>query len=110
MVYRIILNMYNCIKSCVSFNGNQSGFFLCLRGVRQGENLSPVLFALFLNYLKSFMHSNNCAGIDLEQVTDSLYMYLRIFILLYADDTVIFGVDAADFQKNLDVFYEYARM
>ena len=37
-------------------------------------------------------------------------MYLRIFILLYADDSVIFGVYATDFQKNLDVFYEYARM
>ena len=108
--FRIILNMYNGIKSCVSFNGDQSDFFPCLRGVRQGENLSPVLFALFLNDLESFMHSNNCAGIDLEHVTDNLYMYLRIFILLYADDTVIFGVDAADFQKNLDVFYEYARM
>ena len=39
-------------KSCVSFNGDQSGFFPCLRGVRQGENLSPVLFAIFLNDLE----------------------------------------------------------
>lgn len=54
--FRIILNMYNGIKSCVSFNGDQSGFFHCLRGVQQGENLSPVLFALFLNDLESFMH------------------------------------------------------
>ena len=102
--------MYKGIKSCVSFSGEQSTFFPCLRGVRQGENLSPVLFALFLNDLENFMHSNDCSGIDLERGTDTLYDYLCIFILLYADDTVIFGVDATDFQKNLDVFYESAKM
>ena len=27
------------------------------------------------------MHSNDCSGIDLERGTDTLYDYLRIFIL-----------------------------
>lgn len=31
-------------------------------------------------------------------------------MLLYADDTVIFGVDETNFQKNLDIFYEYSKM
>lgn len=44
------------IKSCVSFNGNQSEIFQSFRGVRQGENLAPVLFALFLNDLESFYY------------------------------------------------------
>lgn len=51
-IFRIVYNMYQgIIKSCVSFNGNQSEFFQSFRGVRQGENLAPVLFALFLNDL-----------------------------------------------------------
>ena len=62
--------------------------------MHHGENLSPLFFAIFLNDFGNFMHSNDCSGIDLERVTDSLYDYLRIFILLYADDTVIFGIDA----------------
>ena len=41
--------VYNGIKSRVAYNGEQSFFFQSFRGVRQGENLSPVLFALFLN-------------------------------------------------------------
>ena len=45
--FQIILNMYKGIKSCVSYNGEQSSFFSSFRGVRHGENLSPVLFALF---------------------------------------------------------------
>ena len=108
--FRIVFNMYQGIKSCVSFSGSQSSFFPCLRGVRQGENLSPVLFALFLNDLEDFMHSNSCTGVDLEFVSDTIYIYLKLFILLYADDTVIFGVDETSFQKNLDIFYEYAKM
>ena len=59
----LIFNMYQGIKSCVSFNGTQSSFFPCLRGVRQGENLSPVLFALFLNDLEDFMKARSCSGI-----------------------------------------------
>ena len=29
--------------------------------------------------------------------------------LLYADDTVIFGLNAEDFQNNLNIFYEYSQ-
>lgn len=55
--FRIVYNMYQgIIKSCVSFHGNQSNFFQSFRGVRQGENLAPVLFALFLNDLESFYY------------------------------------------------------
>ena len=42
--FRIIHNMYDRIKSSVSVNGEHSTFFSCDCGVRQGENLSPLLF------------------------------------------------------------------
>ena len=48
-LFRLIHNMYQNIKSCISHNGQQSAYFQCFRGVRQGENLSPILFAIFLN-------------------------------------------------------------
>jgi hypothetical protein len=41
--------MYNSIKSCIVYNDNKSDFFSSEVGVRQGENLSPFLFAVFLN-------------------------------------------------------------
>ena len=31
-------------------------------------------------------------------------------MLLYADDTVIFGIDEKEFQNNLDMFYEYSEL
>ena len=53
-VLRVIMNMYKSIKSCVMANGMQSEFFESHVGVRQGENLSPLLFALFLNDMETF--------------------------------------------------------
>ena len=49
--FTVIKNMYQNIKSCVSINGELSAFFSCDRGVRQGENLSPALFSIYLNEL-----------------------------------------------------------
>ena len=46
--------MYKSIKSCVMANGMQSEFFESHVGLRQGENLSPLLFALFLNDMETF--------------------------------------------------------
>ena len=101
--------MYDSIKSCVSFNGDQSLFFNSHKGVRQGENLSPLLFAIFLNDLESFLLDNNCNGINLTLRYEQITLFLKLFILLYADDTVIFGIDEQSFQRNLDVFYEYTK-
>lgn len=47
-LFNTIRNMYSDIKSCVSINGDMSGFFQCTAGLRQGETLSPVLFSIFL--------------------------------------------------------------
>ena len=51
--FQIVFDMYKGIKSCVSCNGENSSFFSSCLGVRQGENLSSVLFFLFLNDLES---------------------------------------------------------
>jgi len=48
-LFRIVRNMFANAKSCVQLNNNNSTFFSCKSGVRQGENLSPLLFSLYLN-------------------------------------------------------------
>ena len=54
-VIRVILNMYKSIKSFVMTNGMQSDFFFESHvGLRQGENVSPILFALLLNDMEFF--------------------------------------------------------
>ena len=51
-VLRVIRDMYAKARSCVKTRHGVSQFFASNVGVRQRENLSPVLFSLFLNDLK----------------------------------------------------------
>ena len=37
-------------------------------------------------------------------------LYLKSLVLLYADDTVIFGIDPHSYQENLNSFYKYCEL
>ena len=84
--------------------------FPCKRGVRQGEHLSPFLFSLFLNDLEEFLISNGANGLHSvsSKYANEFNMYLNLFVLLYADDTVLMSETAKDLQKQLDIFYNYS--
>ena len=59
---KVIKNMYSKAKSVVSDKGVTSSSFPCNIGVRQGENLSPLLFSIYLAYLKTFL-AEQCTGV-----------------------------------------------
>ena len=99
--------MYENIKSCVRINNETSAFFPSECGVRQGENLSPLLFSMYLDDLENFIISGGVDGINLEIRTNEVQVYLKPLILLYAGDTIIFSNNKTNFQKALDNFHEY---
>ena len=105
--FNLIRNMYSNIKSRISTEEGCSAFFPCNSGVRQGENLSPLLFSIFVNDLEHYLLRHNVEGITCEANFAEIYIYLRIFILLYADDTVLFGKNEQDLQFCLDEFERY---
>ena len=107
-ILNVIKSLYINAKSCVKLNGKVSEYFSCCKGVRQGENLSPVLFAIYLNDFHSFL-SDRCLGLkDLCNVTDEeLDIYLKLYVLLYADDTIILAESASDLQTALSSLHEY---
>ena len=107
--FNIIYNMYQEIKSCVRVNGKLSSFFSCLAGVRQGENLSPFLFAIYLNDLEHHLCTNNVNGISCTLNTNDIFVFFRVFVLLYADDTVLFAETSEDLQLALNVFENYCK-
>ena len=51
----IIRNMYTSAKSFIRSNDANGELFTCGIGVRQGANVSPLLFALYINYLNEFI-------------------------------------------------------
>ena len=116
-VLNIIRKMYQNAKSCVGMNDETSDYFPCNVGVRQGENLSPLLFAIYLNDIESFFESKGCnhleifpEGIDPGNTINDLLVYLKLFLLLYADDTIIFSESPEGLQKALQCLEEYCQI
>ena len=104
-------NIYKEAKSCVKLDNTLSDFFSCNIGVRQGENLSPLLFALFLNDFNTCI-STKFHGLQMFTADNNLYNVnidneLKLFSLLYADDTVILAESAHELQNVLNAAHEY---
>ena len=110
--YTLIENMYKSIKSYVTVNGESSSTFPYNIGVRQGENLSPMLFAIYLNDLENFFCQSvivNGVTCVSENVINDAYIFLKLFVLLCADDTVILAESAQDLQNALNVYNLYCQ-
>ena len=110
-MYKVIYNMYQNIKSRIVYNNAVSDFFDCNNGVRQGENLSPFLFLMYLNDLEQFLNDRNVNGLtSITEVFEiELDVYLKLFVLLYADDTVIMSESKEDMQNQLNVFNDFCK-
>ena len=112
-IVNAIYNLYSNAKSCVKHNGAISDSFACNVGVRQGENLSPMLFAIYLNDFELFV-SNRYKGLDgISQEAnrylcdDDIEVFLRLYVLLYADDTIVMAETPNDLQDALNAVHEY---
>ena len=84
--------------------------------MRQGENLSPILFSIFLNDLVSYM-STYCEGLQFlsdqinEQLSnDEVDVFLKLYLLLYADDTVVFAESQTGLQTALNCMLDYCKL
>jgi hypothetical protein len=76
--FKVIYNMYQNIRSCICNHNMYSDYFPCSIGVRQGENLSPLLFSLFL---EEYLTNSHCKGVQLPGDNDWHLNYM--FSLFY---------------------------
>lgn len=102
--------MYDNIKAKIIKDGEFSNIFTCNASVRQGENLSPLLFPIFLNDLEEFFIENGCPGLSniSSKLENDLHIFSKLNVLLYADETILLADTADELQKQLTNFYEYA--
>ena len=94
-MYNVIKFMYSNMQAAVTLNGHLTNWFNINGGVRQGDNLAPTLFAMYINSLAKVIKEENC-GIDIGN-------NIKISILLYADDIVLLSDTPEGLQRELDV-------
>ena len=104
--FNIIKSMYSNTKSYIKYNNLNSTLFKTNTGIKQGCNLSCLIFAVYLNDLEKTMENRNCKGININD-RHNQYTMLKLFTLLYADDTIILANTEKDLQHSLKIYSEY---
>ena len=97
---KLIWSMYSELQSAVRHSYGITSFSESLIGVRQGCNLSPMLFNFFLNDLPEIFHSR-CDPIRICKT--------ELSCLLYADDLLILSETEAGLRASINKLHSYAK-
>ena len=98
LFYNIIKRMYEISQSRVKVNNRVTDFFPIQLGVKQGDNLSPNLFKIFINDLPSL----------LENTPDPVILNDKpVNCLMYADDIILLSTTAEGLQAKLNILGMY---
>ena len=95
---KAIQSFYNNPESMVRIGGETSTRFNINVGVRQGCILSPLLFIIFMNSI-----SNQCVGMRSLNVGMWRLKPVKLKMLAFADDLVVFGKTQRDLQVNVNI-------
>ena len=93
--------MYEDLQLSVKLSDGLTPIFDTLLAVRQGCNLSPLLFNLFVNEILQELKDNSCEPIKLQQKD--------INCLMYADDLLIVSETEAGFNNSLQRLGKYTK-
>jgi hypothetical protein len=96
----LIKNMITGSVARVKVNDDLSEPFPILRGVKQGDPLSPLLFDLVIEAFAVFVREN-FIGMKIGGET--------IKTLLYADDIILVGENFEEQKKMLDIMFEWEK-
>jgi hypothetical protein len=90
----VIKSMYSKLQCCVKFDGHFSNLFTSNIGLMQEDSLSPLLYSFYVNEMEIELINSGCQTCELKS--------LNLFLLMYADDTVLFSEHVDDLQKMIN--------
>lgn len=69
--------------------------------MRQGENIAPFLFPLYLNDLEFCLQMYDVLGLSCiyKEIENVMNIYIKLFAFFYADDTVLFAESVESHQS-----------
>ena len=100
IMVRALQAMYDNVKACVKYKNKCSQFLNINAGVKQGDPLSPFLFIFFINDILENISTGNEDALSINN--------LNLFMLLYADDAVLFSTSPEMLQNMMNKLYDYS--
>jgi hypothetical protein len=104
---RALQGMYANVNMRVRAGGKLGDPFPAVRGVRQGDPLSPLLFGLFIDQLEGFLRQR--CGEYGAMVGDLSGAARLVRLLLYADDLVLLAHTPQQLQALLDQLHVFCQ-
>ena len=91
---RAIKSMYSSVRSAIRYNNLTSRCIHSYLGVKQGDPSSSLLFMMFVNDIISNINTNLEGIFSVDEV--------QLFLMLYADDQVLFSTSPTSLQLMLN--------
>ena len=55
------------------------------------------------------MHTSGCKGIEINIQDEEFIIFLILFVILYADDSLVLSDNPKDFQAMFNIFLDYCK-
>ena len=98
-IVKALQAMYCVVKSCIRYKSNTSNFIDSKVGVKQGDPSSSLMFLFFVNDILNHINTNIDGIFTINEV--------KLFMLLFADDAVLFAETPQALQSMLNDLEQY---
>lgn len=96
---KAIKAMYSSVRSAIRYNGVTSNNINSYLGVKQGDPSSSLLFMMFVNDIIANIKTDLQGIFSIDEI--------QLFLILYADDQVLFSTSPTTLQLMLDDIETY---
>ena len=95
--------VYQTVRGAVKVGPQHTTMsFNSFDGVRQGENVSSILFSIYINDLSQFLYDNGASDVQIG--------LLYLTLLLFADDLVMIDKTAKGLQRKLNLLHQFCEL